>query len=311
MIVQLPNAFMEALTTPPDLSRIRAWLLATRPKTLIASVAPVIAGTGLAIYHGVFAFLPALAALLGAICIQIGTNIGNDYYDFVRGGDTEDRVGPVRVTQAGILPPKIVRAGMLAALGLAIVLGVYLVWIGGWPIVWIGLASIACAVLYTGGPFPLAYHGLGDLFVFIFFGLVAVAGTYYVQGLSWSADAFLIGAGVGALNTALIVVNNLRDIETDARAGKRTLAVRIGRTLTKLEYLLMLMISLLVPLVGWMVLSWPVAVLCSLLVIPLSVSPAKKVIEHVEARDLLPALAETAQLVGVYGLALAAGFALG
>lgn len=311
MIVQLPNAFMEALTTPPDLSRIRAWLLATRPKTLIASVAPVIAGTGLAIYHGVFAFLPALAALLGAICIQIGTNIGNDYYDFVRGGDTEDRVGPVRVTQAGILPPKIVRAGMLAALGLAIVLGVYLVWIGGWPIVWIGLASIACAVLYTGGPFPLAYHGLGDLFVFIFFGLVAVAGTYYVQGLSWSADAFLIGAGVGALNTALIVVNNLRDIETDARAGKRTLAVRIGRTLTKLEYLLMLMISLLVPLVGWMVLSWPVAVLCSLLVIPLSVSPAKKVIVHVEARDLLPALAETAQLVGVYGLALAAGFALG
>ncbi len=302
---------MEALTTPPDLSRIRAWLLATRPKTLIASVAPVIAGTGLAIYHGVFAFLPALAALLGAICIQIGTNIGNDYYDFVRGGDTEDRVGPVRVTQAGILPPKIVRAGMLAALGLAIVLGVYLVWIGGWPIVWIGLASIACAVLYTGGPFPLAYHGLGDLFVFIFFGLVAVAGTYYVQGLSWSADAFLIGAGVGALNTALIVVNNLRDIETDARAGKRTLAVRIGRTLTKLEYLLMLMISLLVPLVGWMVLSWPVAVLCSLLVIPLSVSPAKKVIVHVEARDLLPALAETAQLVGVYGLALAAGFALG
>lgn len=311
MIVQLPNAFMEALTTPPDLSRIRAWILATRPKTLIASVAPVIAGTGLAIYHGVFAFLPALAALLGAICIQIGTNIGNDYYDFVRGGDTEDRVGPVRVTQAGILPPKIVRAGMLAALGLAIVLGVYLVWIGGWPIVWIGLASIACAVLYTGGPFPLAYHGLGDLFVFIFFGLVAVAGTYYVQGLSWSADAFLIGAGVGALNTALIVVNNLRDIETDARAGKRTLAVRIGRTLTKLEYLLMLMISLLVPLVGWMVLSWPVAVLCSLLVIPLSVSPAKKVIVHVEARDLLPALAETAQLVGVYGLALAAGFALG
>ena len=311
MIVQLPNAFMEALTTPPDLSRIRAWILATRPKTLIASVAPVIAGTGLAIYHGVFAFLPALAALLGAICIQIGTNIGNDYYDFVRGGDTEDRVGPVRVTQAGILPPKIVRAGMLTALGLAIVLGVYLVWIGGWPIVWIGLASIACAVLYTGGPFPLAYHGLGDLFVFIFFGLVAVAGTYYVQGLSWSADAFLIGAGVGALNTALIVVNNLRDIETDARAGKRTLAVRIGRTLTKLEYLLMLVISLLVPLVGWMVLNWPVAVLCSLLVIPLSVSPAKKVIVHVEARDLLPALAETAQLVGVYGLALAAGFALG
>ncbi len=302
---------MEALTSPSEISRIRAWLLAIRPKTLIASVAPVIAGTGLAIHHGVFTFSPAFAALLGAICIQIGTNLGNDYYDFLRGGDTEDRVGPVRVTQAGILAPAIVRAGMVKALGLAMLAGIYLVWVGGLPILWVGLASIACAVLYTGGPFPLAYHGLGDLFVFIFFGLVAVAGTYYVQGLSWSVDAFLVGSGVGALSTALIVVNNLRDIDTDSRAGKRTLAVRLGRTLTKLEYLLMLSISISVPLLGWMVLDWPVAVLSSLLVIPLSVSPVKKVIGYAEAHDLLPALAETAQLVGVYGLALAAGFALG
>ena len=302
---------MEALASPSEISRIRAWLLAIRPKTLIAGVAPVIAGTGLAVYHGVFTFFPALAALVGAICIQIGTNLGNDYYDFVRGGDTEDRIGPVRVTQAGILAPAIVRAGMVKALGLAMLAGIYLVWVAGLPILWIGLASIACAVLYTGGPFPLAYHGLGDLFVFIFFGLVAVAGTYYVQGLSWSVDAFLVGSGVGALSTALIVVNNLRDIDTDSRAGKRTLAVRLGRTLTKLEYLLMLSISISVPLLGWMVLDWPVAVLSSLLVIPLSVSPVKKVIGYAEAHDLLPALAETAQLVGVYGLALAAGFALG
>ncbi|MEE2905052.1 MAG: 1,4-dihydroxy-2-naphthoate polyprenyltransferase [Gemmatimonadota bacterium] len=302
---------MEALTPFSETSRIRAWLLAVRPKTLIAGVAPVIAGTGLAVHHGVFTFFPALAALFGAICIQIGTNLGNDYYDFVLGGDTEDRVGPIRVTQAGILAPAIVRAGMVRVLGLAMISGIYLVWVAGLPILWIGLASIACAVLYTGGPFPLAYHGLGDLFVFIFFGLVAVAGTYYVQGLLWSVDAFVVGSGIGALSTALIVVNNLRDIDTDSRAGKRTLAVRIGRTLTKLEYLLMLFISISVPLLGWMVLDWPVAVLCSLLVIPLSVSPVKKVIGHEEARDLLPALAETAQLLGVYGLALAVGFALG
>ena len=145
---------MEALTSPSEISRIRAWLLAVRPKTLIAGVAPVIAGTGLAVYHGVFTFFPAFAALVGAICIQIGTNLGNDYYDFVRGGDTEDRVGPVRVTQAGILAPATVRAGMVKALGLAMIAGIYLVWVAGLPILWIGLASIACAVLYTGGPFP-------------------------------------------------------------------------------------------------------------------------------------------------------------
>ena len=301
---------MEALTPPFEISRIRAWLLALRPKTLIASIAPVITGTGLAVNHGVFAFFPALAALLGAICIQIGTNLGNDYYDFIRGGDTKDRVGPVRVTQAGIIEPELVRAGMVKALGLATLSGIYLVLVGGLPVLWIGLASIACAVLYTGGPFPLAYHGLGDLFVFIFFGLIAVAGTYYVQALSWSADAFLVGSGIGALSTALIVVNNLRDIDTDSCAGKRTLAVRIGRTLTKLEYIIMLLISFVVPLIGWMALTWPAAVLCSLLVIPLSVRPLRKVIGHVEAQDLLPALGETAQLVGIYSLALAAGFAL-
>ena len=181
-----------------DISPVHAWILAARPKTLTAALAPVVTGTGLAAFHGVFAPLPALAALIGAVFIQIGTNFANDYYDFMRGGDTEERVGPVRVTQAGLIPPRSVHRGMVVVLAAAVLVGVYLVFVAGWPIVWIGLASVACAVLYTGGPFPLAYHGLGDVFVFLFFGLIAVGGTYYVQALAWPPDALLAGAGLGA-----------------------------------------------------------------------------------------------------------------
>jgi 1,4-dihydroxy-2-naphthoate octaprenyltransferase len=218
-------------------------LLAARPKTLVAAAAPVVVGAGLAAHDATFAALPALAALAGALLIQIGTNLANDYYDFVRGADTADRVGPARVTQAGLLAPDAVRRAMVLVLVAAMLPGAYLVSIAGWPIVWIGLVSIACAVLYTGGPAPLAYHGLGDVFVFVFFGLVAVGGTYYVQAGTWPVDVWLAGAGVGALSTAVLVVNNLRDIETDARAGKRTLAVRLGRGGTQMEYVLLLVIS--------------------------------------------------------------------
>ena len=296
---------------PPDISRTQAWILAARPKTLTAALAPVAAGTGLAAHHGVMAWGPALAALVGALLIQVGTNLAYDYYDFVRGGDTADRVGPVRVTQAGILAPHVVKRGMVITLGAAMLVGVYLVSVGGWPIVWIGLASVACAVLYTGGPFPLAYHGLGDVFVFVFFGLVAVAGTYYVQGHSWPVDAFLVGASLGALNTALLVVNNLRDIGTDERAGKRTLAVRIGPGATKGEYILLLVVALVIPVIGWRVLAWPVASLGALLVTPLAVSPARKVLGHADPPELLPALGQTARLTAVYGVLLGLALALG
>ena len=185
---------------------VETWLLAARPKTLVAAVAPVMVGTGLAVHHGAFAPLPALAALMGALLIQVGTNLANDYYDFVRGADTHERVGPVRVTQAGLLSADAVRRATILVLAAAMLPGAYLVTVGGWPIVWIGLVSVACAVLYTGGPAPLAYHGMGDLFVFVFFGLVAVAGTYYVQAGTWPADAWLAGVGVGALSTAVLVV---------------------------------------------------------------------------------------------------------
>ena len=293
------------------ISPARAWLLAARPRTLTAAVAPVAAGTGLAAYHGVAAMGPALAALVGAALIQIGTNFANDYYDFVRGGDTDERVGPVRVTQAGILKPRQVKRGMIAVLALAVLVGVYLVWIGGWPVLAIGVASIACAVLYTGGPFPLAYHGLGDLFVFVFFGLVAVGGTYYVQGLAWPPDAWLAGVGLGALSTAILVVNNLRDIPTDLRVGKRTLAVRIGPSASKGEYALLLLVAFAVPVVGIGMLGWPPTALAPLLVVPVSIRPLRTVFTYRRVEELLPTLGQTARVVALYGGLLALGLAVG
>lgn len=285
--------------------------MATRPKTLTAAAAPVLAGAGLAAHDGVFALLPALGALVGALLIQVGTNFANDYYDFVRGGDTDERVGPTRVTQTGLIEPHTVKRGMILVLSAAMAVGVYLVWVAGWPIVWIGLASVACAVLYTGGPFPLAYHGLGDVFVFVFFGLIAVGGTYFVQGLTWPPDAILAGVGLGALSTAILVVNNLRDIETDAVAGKRTLAVRLGVRGTQVEYIALLATAGAVPLVGVVGFDWPLWTLVSLGAVA-SVAPTlKTVLSYSHPRELIPALGGTARAVALYGGLLALGLAVG
>jgi 1,4-dihydroxy-2-naphthoate octaprenyltransferase len=292
-------------------SSAHAWVLASRPKTLTAAAAPVVVGTGLAAFHGVADTLPAVAALVGALLIQIATNLANDYYDFVRGTDTHERVGPLRVTQAGLLSPGAVKGGMILTLALAFAVGVYLVAVAGWPIVWIGLASLACAVLYTGGPYPLAYHGLGDVFVFVFFGLIAVAGTYYVQGLAWPPDALLAGAAMGALITAILVVNNLRDLDTDAKAGKHTLAVLLGRSGTRAEFVGLLVTAFIVPLVGIARFSWPPTTAATLLIAPLAVAPVRKVLGHAEARELLPALGETSRVVALYGALLGLGLALG
>ena len=298
------------MKTSVPVSRLGVWILAVRPRTLPAAAAPVFVGSGLAVHHGRFALLPALAALVGALLIQIATNLANDYYDFVRGADTSERVGPVRVTQAGLLTPRAVHRGMVAALLAALLVGVYLVWIGGWPIVVIGLASLAAAVGYTAGPFPLAYHGLGDLFVFAFFGPVATAGTYHVQALSFSGEAVLAGAGVGALSTAILVVNNLRDRATDERAGKRTLAVRMGAGATRLQYLLLLATGAAVPPLGVALFGWPPATLSASLALGLASVPARRVLAHRDPRELLPALGETARVLAVYGLMLGSALAL-
>ncbi|NNF28600.1 MAG: 1,4-dihydroxy-2-naphthoate polyprenyltransferase [Gemmatimonadetes bacterium] len=287
------------------------WLLAARPKTLPAAAAPVIAGMGLAAHHQVFAAGPAAAALVGALLIQVATNLANDYFDFVKGSDTEARVGPTRVTQAGLLSPEAVKRGMIVVLGAALLNGAYLVAVGGWPILIVGLASLVCAVAYTGGPFPLAYHGLGDLFVFVFFGLVAVAGTYWVQALELVPGALLAGAGLGAFSTAILVVNNLRDRETDAAAGKRTLAVRWGDRATVAEYVVCVLVAGLVPVVGVVAFAWPAWVILALVGVFAAAPALRLVTGFTDRRDLNPALGGTAKGVGLYGLGMAAGFWLG
>ena len=293
------------------MTAVSLWIQAARPKTLSGAAAPVFVGAGLAEAHGTLALLPVVAAFAGAILIQIGTNLANDYYDFMRGGDTPNRVGPVRVTQAGLIPAEHVWRGMVVVLAAAGVVGVYLVFVGGWPIVWIGLASLLCAVAYTGGPFPLAYHGLGDPFVFVFFGLIAVGGTYWVQALAFPGDVLVAGVGVGALNTAILVANNLRDLETDATAGKRTLAVRFGRNGSRAEYAVLMAVGFVAPVLGVGLYQWPPAALIALAAGAASVSPVTLVMTRDDPRELIPALAGTARVVGLYGVLLAAGLAFG
>lgn len=292
------------------LSPLQIWLLAARPKTLPAAAAPVVVGTAVAISENVFAFLPALAALLGALLIQIGTNFANDVFDFKKGADTTERLGPLRVTQAGLLSPSQVMAGMWLTFGLATLIGVYLVFLGGWPIVAIGLLSIASGIAYTGGPFPLGYNGLGDLFVFIFFGLLAVCGTYYVQAGTVSPAALWASVPIGLLATAILVVNNLRDIDTDRAAGKKTLAVRFGRRGAQLEYLLLLALSYLVPVLMWLTKLETPWVLLPWLSLPLAM-PLIKMIFNEKGRPLNNALAGTARLELAYAFLFSVGVIVG
>ncbi len=293
------------------MSQASAWVQAARPKTLTAAAAPVLVGAGLAEAHGTLALLPVVAALAGALLIQIGTNFANDYYDFVRGADAPGRVGPVRVTQAGLIPPVQVWRGMVVVLAAAAAVGVYLVVVGGWPIVWVGTASLFCAVAYTGGPYPLAYHGLGDPCVCVFFGLIAVGGTYWVQAIAVPGDVLLAGAAMGALSTAILVANNLRDLEADGSVGKRTLAVRLGRNGTRVEYAVLMAVGFTIPVLGVGVYEWPTAALIALIAGAAAVSPLTLIMTRDDPRELIPALTGTARVVGLYGLLLAAGLAFG
>jgi 1,4-dihydroxy-2-naphthoate octaprenyltransferase len=289
---------------------LKTWLLAIRPKTLTAALVPVMVGTALAYREGVGRWMPALAALVGAMFIQVGTNLTNDYYDFKKGADTEERLGPVRVTQSGLISPGVVFAGALGSFGLALLTGIYLVAVGGWPIVAIGVASLMAGYAYTGGPFPLAYHGLGDVFVFVFFGVVAVAGTYYVQALTVSPGAWWAAVPVGGIGTALLVVNNLRDAPTDVKAGKRTLVVRLGVGAGKVEYGVLLAASYVTPLIMWaqgLAGPW---VLLALLSVPLAVGPLRLVL-GAQGAALNAALGGTARVQLVFGLLFSVGLLLG
>ncbi|NLT06866.1 MAG: 1,4-dihydroxy-2-naphthoate polyprenyltransferase [Solirubrobacterales bacterium] len=289
---------------------LRLWALAARPRTLPAAVAPVLVGTALAIAEDHFKALAFVAALVGSIFIQIGTNLSNDYSDARRGADTEDRLGPVRVTAGGLMPPRRVLVGTYVAFGIAVLAGLYLVAITGPELLLVGVASIAAGVLYTGGPRPYGYEGLGEVFVFLFFGVVAVVGTYYVQALELPWEAFALSVPVGLLASAILVVNNVRDADTDRRAGKRTLAVRLGRERARSLFAAMLAVSYLsvlaIPLAGG--LSWWVAL--PLLSLPLALPLWRTVRERTDGPALNGALADMGRLLAVFSLLLAAGILL-
>ena len=227
--------------------KIKGWVTAARPKTLPAALGPILPGAALAWSKGSFKLLPVTAALSAALLLQIAVNIANDYFDYIHGIDTPDRVGPIRAAAGGLLSLKSMRAGMVLITALILIIGVYLIYIAGLPILFIGLASIISVYLYSAGPFPLSTNALGDLFVFIFFGPAAVCGTYYVQALSLNIEIILYSVSVGLLITAIIVVNNYRDIETDTAGGKRTLAVVLGKKITRVEYYLLVLIAYLIP----------------------------------------------------------------
>ena len=284
--------------------------MAARVRTLPAAIAPVLVGTALAGYAGVFHPLRFVAALIGAVFIQVGTNLSNDYSDARRGADAEDRLGPVRVTAGGLVPPRTVLVATYASFGVAVLAGIYLVAVAGWELLLVGAASILAGVLYTGGPRPYGYEGLGELFVFLFFGIVAVAGSYFVQVKHLHWEAFALAVPVGLIAAGILVVNNVRDIDTDRRAGKRTLAVRLGRERTRVLFSVIVYLAYLLapvtwwfgPLTAWLLLPW--------LTLPLGARLVRTVRNHTDGPTLNEALARTGMLQLAFCMLLAAGLLL-
>jgi len=292
------------------MSGLRLFLMASRPRTLPAAVAPVLVGTSLAVSADEFRALAFVAALIGSVFIQIGTNLANDYSDARRGADTEDRLGPVRVTAGGLMPPKRVLIGVYVSFAVAVLAGIYLAIAAGPEMLAVGAVSILAGVLYTGGPRPYGYAGLGELFVFLFFGLVAVAGSYYVQAEELPWEAFALSVPVGLLASAILVVNNVRDVDTDRRAGKRTLAVQLGRSGARKLFVAVIVVTFAVPvaipLAGG--LSWWVtlALASGVLVPPLM----RTVLTRTDGPALNGALAETGRLLAGFSLLLSVGVLL-
>jgi len=290
------------------MTRLATWLAASRPRTLPAAVVPVAVGTAVAAASGGIAWGPALAALAGALAIQIGTNFANDVFDAERGADGPDRLGPTRAVAAGLIAPGAMKRALVLAFACACVCGLYLLGVAGWPVAVIGVASIASGIAYTGGPWPLGYHGLGDVFVLAFFGFVAVCGTAFVQLGHVPPLAIWAAIPVGALATAILVVNNLRDRAGDARAGKRTLAVRFGRAAAIVEYALLLLAAYAVP-AGLAIAGHRWAAL-PLVTAPLAIARIRELAACATGPSFNRCLATTAQLLLVHGGLFALGLAL-
>lgn len=292
------------MSAPP----LKVWLVSARPKTLPAAVAPVLIGAAMACADGGLHVATLVITALCALGIQIGTNYANDYYDFVKGTDTADRVGPLRATQAGMVTPKQMRNAFLLVFATTALLGIYLVYRGGVPIVIIGVASIVCAILYTAGPVPLGYVGLGDIFVLVFFGPVAVGGTYYLQTDAINANVIVAGFGPGLISTAILAVNNFRDIETDKVAGKRTLAVRFGYNFGVAEYIFCIVAACLIPLYLTVATGGYYWANLVLLTLAAAVFPVRTVCARPSPEVLNNVLAQTGKLLLLYSVLFSAGW---
>jgi 1,4-dihydroxy-2-naphthoate octaprenyltransferase len=292
------------------MSGFRIWLMASRPRTLPAAIAPVLVGTSLAGFAHVFYPLRFAAALLSALFIQVGTNLSNDYSDARRGADADDRLGPVRVTAGGLVPPRQVLIATYVSFGLAVLFGIYLIAVAGWELLLVGAASILAGVAYTGGPRPYGYEGLGEVFVFLFFGIVAVVGSFFVQVEKVTWEAFALAVPVGLLAAAILVVNNVRDIDSDRRAGKRTLAVKLGRQRTRVMYASVVYLAYLLTPVTWLFGPTTAWVLLPWLTLPLAASVSRIVRSRTDGPSLNGALAQSGLLQLSFCMLLSAGLLL-
>ncbi|MDR9417096.1 MAG: 1,4-dihydroxy-2-naphthoate polyprenyltransferase [Gracilimonas sp.] len=291
-------------------SNIKLWIEAARPQTLAAALVPVLVGASLAFQADKLNWVNTAFALFCAMLIQIGTNFANDYFDFIKGSDTTERIGFRRATASGLIAPKTMKNATIITMSVAFVSGLYLVWVAGWVVLAIGLLSLLFGILYTGGPFPLGYNGLGDVFVFIFFGIVAVMTTYYVNTLEWSEASFWASLSVGALCVNILVINNLRDVEQDKKSGKRTLGVLLGDTALKIEYLLMVLLAYAIPPHFFMQLKFNIWIFIPFLSLPFALFLLYKVWGETDKRKLNATLERTAQFMVVFGVLFSIGIIL-
>ncbi|MTI88682.1 MAG: 1,4-dihydroxy-2-naphthoate polyprenyltransferase [Balneolaceae bacterium] len=290
--------------------KIRLWIEASRPKTLAAAFIPVLIGCALAWRDGQLSWLSSSVALACAFLIQVGTNFANDYFDFVKGSDTEERIGFRRATAAGLISPRQMLTATTLTMGFAFLLGLYLVWVGGTVVLIIGILSLIFGILYTGGPYPLGYNGLGDIFVFIFFGIVAVMTTYYINTLEWSEHSFWASLAVGALCVNILVVNNLRDVEQDKKSGKRTLGVLFGENMLKWEYMFMILTAYAIPLFFHLQFNYNGWTLLPFLISPWAVILIKTVFTETNKSNLNITLERTAQFMMFFGILFSVGITL-
>ncbi len=307
ILVRTLNNIMIDKTNKP--SKLQSWILASRPRTLPAALVPVMVGSALAIYHGIFFPAYSIVALLCSILIQIGTNFTNDLYDYLKGTDTEERKGPLRVLASGLISVKEMKWGIFLVFFTAFLLGLYLVYSVGIMILWIGIFSIIAGLAYTAGPFPLAYNGLGDLFVFIFFGIVGTVGTYYLHAQQFTSLAFLISLPVGALITNILIVNNYRDIEEDKTAGKNTLAVLLGREFSRYEYVFFILVSFFIPFLLHFKYDFNIWIFLPYITLPIAITLVK-MIYALTGTQLNKTLELSAKFSAIYGLLLSIGIIL-